>query len=787
MTALTMLEFNLAVLRPVTVFTGRVMGTPASPYVSLSWDGGATGTASGIGTSGAPVAGCTVFFGSSAGARDRGVTRVRSWTPNGPTDPATGTLEIAETDDVGPQIQDNDYITILLEFRPQPKNPRVTQSGDIITFFEDYDIAYSDQTQNWYPVANAGPPAFAEISNSSGTVQFVGNQSTAMAPGATLSSYLWTAHGSVEGTSTSQGTPGSPVEFNWTSAGQYLVSLKVTDSNGETHTNYTWAFISDGDQTNDNAPIYLDFDAINDSFDWQGGGGECTFTVHGEADITEFPREAMIVHAISKGSLTQGSAGSWHNRENILFVGYIAENTINQASEHDSVTFRAVTIDKLMNNIKSFPISLTDAASPSDWVEGVDLTADRLMSYLFKWRSTIDTMTPIVFSGYTPEIYRQNVGPTTLLQQAQSEIARDIWGRLVVNHQGVLYFEIEYNHMLSSERSGQPSGGFTLQKGIWASQISINERHEWILPASKAKSSGVAYSGGADPNNATPLFSEAPGQDVPKSYGREIGHARYVLNNQSDLNTRCGYELARANIRFPAYRMTFYNYGAFTVAPQTTFTSNIEAADNNRQFTGTPTLVPKRVRRSYDHALGFVRIDVDFEPDTTGPAGETVVMPATPPETQYPDPPAPEWEPIDVAIVVWKPEGSTYYHGLGDDSNWESRDAGLSGPQLLDYFGGVDPFWWTFVKKDSYNPDGAIFFKSYAGALLRTTNAGKTSWGDVTPTGTPAAAQMVSIDSNIFTNQEHYFTIRNASGTDWQSFIIKTADDGSTYVWAEIT
>jgi hypothetical protein len=143
---------------------------------------------------------------------------------------------------------------------------------------------------------------------------------------------------------------------------------------------------------------------------------------------------------------------------------------------------------------------------------------------------------------------------------------------------------------------------------------------------------------------------------------------------------------------------------------------------------------------------------------------------------------------VDVALVSWKPEGSTYYHGLGDDLNWEQRDAGLSGAELIDIFGAVDPWWWTFGKQGTYNPDSVILFKSYLGSLLRTENGGRLSWEDITPTGTPSDAQIMAIESDVFTDKVHYFMMRyqNASGT-WSSHIVKTDDDGTSYEWGDVT
>jgi hypothetical protein len=174
----------------------------------------------------------------------------------------------------------------------------------------------------------------------------------------------------------------------------------------------------------------------------------------------------------------------------------------------------------------------------------------------------------------------------------------------------------------------------TLHKGIWTNAINITERQEYDLPTSKVKTGGILYGGNADLTDVTPLFSDAPG-DLQKNYGREAGSSRFILESQADLNTRTGYMLAKENQRFPAVRMSFINDGSFTIVPQEVFPAIIEAADNNRGLAFTPDLIPRRIRRSYDHRNGLISYEVEFEISSTGPAGITVSLPTTPPREQY--------------------------------------------------------------------------------------------------------------------------------------------------------
>lgn len=604
------LEFLLIPFKAQTIFTGRVNGTLTDPYMSVPYDGSSV-------TSN-PLAGNTVWFGSTAGARDRGVLRLRSW--NG-----SNQISVAENDDVTQYVQDNDFITIKQEWRLWPIYLRAVQSGTTVSIFQDYNVSWQRQTIDWKPVAVAGPPAVSEFNGTNFTAKFVGDRSFALASGATITAYLWTAPGSVEGTSTSQGTEASPVTFTWTTTGQKLVHLRVTDSNGNTHTNYTWAF---GFSPNSPASIaYTDFDAFNDNLDFEQGGGSCSFTVHNDAAITDFPAECMVILA-SRGSQTTPT-GYWPFRTNVHFVGYVVGKSVRQNPISGDVSFRATTIDGLMRNLTAFPASLTYKNSPNNWTTAANLTVDRAASYLWHYHSTLSLMTSIIPSNYSGLIQRQDFGPSSLYDQLQSELMASILGKVVSNHQSVLYHEIDYQMMLNAERAAVTSRK-TLHKGVWVDDVNIEERDNYDWPTNQVKMSGVYYPGGSI-EDVCPSFSEAPG-NAPKVYGKERNYDRLIITSQSALNIRCGRALAKDIQDYPTVDMRFINDGSFTTVPQEIFPTRIEAGDNERGIAFSTSVLPRRISRNYDNYNGFIDVSVGFEPVTDGPPGVTVDLPCGPPE-----------------------------------------------------------------------------------------------------------------------------------------------------------
>ena len=632
-------------------------------------------------------------------------------------------------------------------------------------------------------MAVAGPPAISEYNGATFQASFVGDRSFALGIGATLTGFLWTAPGSVEGTSISQGTVGSPVIFTWTSPGQKLVYLTVTDSNGKTHTNYTWAFGIDPNNIEDVA--YTNFDASNDNFDFEQGGGQCSFTVHGNADIANFPGEALVILASRPTTQLDTPTGSWPNRTNVHFVGHILGNTVRQNPIEGDVTFRAATVDALMKNVTSFPVSLTFRHSPARWTQAKDLTPDRAASYLWHYYSTLSLMAPIQPSNYDAFIQRQDFGPSNMFSQLDNELLRTMWGKVVVNHQGVVHHMIDYNLMLAAERAAV-SVRKTLHKGVWVDNVTIEEKNEYSLPTSVVKMSGVYYPGG-DLTDVCPLFSEAPG-NAPKVYGNEVSYDRLILTSQGDLNIRSGFALAKLNAKYAPFNMRFINDGSFTIAPQELFPSNIEANDNNRGLALTTRLIPRRINRSYDHELGLISYDVGFEPETTGPAGQTVNLPCGPPEQELLNPPPipPQASaPLSLAAAT---NGESFYFATTAGQIWDRRVTGLTSLDFLDMI--KDP-WSDF--KNGISIDQIIMWGCGPGFLVRTADSGyhwgdrtsylndpPNSWNDaIAPTIT--GSHIKQIVGNLFNEDHFYLLVQSIYSGTFRGWIYRSTDDGFNF------
>lgn len=776
-------NFYLIPLRPATVFTGNLNVTPTDPFVTLNYGNGVTGTFS-------PEPGMTTWFGTSSNDNDVGILRLREWSPSG----TAGSLKVAESDDVGPLLVSGTFITIKHEWRLWSVYPNIIQNNGSVTFFEDFDIAYNQQTVNWFPQAVAGPPGVAFLSGGQAQISFVGDQSKAHAAGASIITYLWESPESNEGTSSSQGTEASPVVFTYTSLGSKRVSLTITDSNSNTDINYTWAFIVDPDNPSN---AYLDFERASDSGDFAQGGGQMNFMTHERANIDDFPEEGLIILATDKNLTTTN--GYWPFRKNVHFVGYVVGDSVRQNPTNGDVSFRATTLDGVMRKTTMFPISMSDKIGPADWTMAKDLTVDRMSSFLIRWRSTMHFMANVIFSDYTGLINRQDFGYEAL-NQMFSTLMSSAWGKVVCDHQSVFRITIDYNLRVTAERN--TSTLKTLQKGIWIDSVGVEERSAYLLPANQCKMSGVSYPGN-EVTDLCPLFSEAPG-GVPKYFGRELNFDRLILTTQADLNVRSGLGLAQANPRFSQFNIRFINDGDFNYSTQDIFPLVIESSDNDRGIAFSGDVICRGFSRVYNNQNGSIIIDARFEPVTTGPAGVTVVIDCTPPPQKQRggEGSTPETTPDDTytpqqsgkAALTSSSIGSSFYFLQSSGQDWEKRVNGLANINFND----MNPDPWTYFKQGN-NINKIILWGCGDGFIARTDNTGSTWVDRTTQVSNPPDAfgqtgttntdlNYVQVDGDLFRQDNIYLLAERQNDSDeWQGYFARSIDDGFNWTWFGLT
>ena len=94
----------------------------------------------------------SVWIGTTSGARDVGVVRLRGF--SGGSNETAGTMLVGEMSEI--EFSDNDYLTVMDDYRLWPRHIYIDGAGVI---YMDRDIAYTDEHQYPDPVPVLGPDA----------------------------------------------------------------------------------------------------------------------------------------------------------------------------------------------------------------------------------------------------------------------------------------------------------------------------------------------------------------------------------------------------------------------------------------------------------------------------------------------------------------------------------------------------------------------------------------------------------------------------------------------------
>lgn len=411
-------ELKLAVHKPASIFTARVNepSTLTWPVFEIDFDAGSP-------TSGAIIKeGMTLYIGSAAGLRDRGQLRVRADL----TAALTGTIKIAELGQYNIDIQDNDFLTVVEDFRVAAKFPRFASGA----WNMDYDITYTDENVDYGPMARLGCSAIGYLEDGASVLKYVGERSAAYSPSDSIGTFSWafpSAATPTPATSSSEGTTASPVSVSYAAAvpdGRYH-SFEVTETtSGKTHKGWRLTFVFE--RTGSNAP-YSAFlvEAITGGVE-AGGYRTTVRVINTTADQDDFPDGAHVVLfeearygdywyfdqvagtftngevvtggassatgtitgttspfqiAVTSGKFESGEVvtggtsaatgriaspnvgGNFPHRTNVVLEGWIVDETVRKNPDTGEIEFEVATVDEVMRNAKSYPVALTNQNS----------------------------------------------------------------------------------------------------------------------------------------------------------------------------------------------------------------------------------------------------------------------------------------------------------------------------------------------------------------------------------------------------------------------------------------
>lgn len=661
----------LAVYKPNVVYTALLNGAPASNDLvgQISFDN-ATGTLGDV------KAEMTLWVGSTAGARDLGVCRIRKA-------PISGTFYIGLTSEIA--WADNCHLTVVDLAMPWSK-PVYIDGGTVKI---DTDVSYSDQNATFSPVVRMGPHAIAWLT---GATVDVGFSATAFVPGSTISSYSWSAPGASGTSGTTTATP----TITYNAAGYYRVYCTVTAANGKTFTGVRHVMIFDAD----NMPKKIELtDDPTASYD--EGGWEFGVKMYADADTDDIVEGALcILFGEDHFGAEETSIGAVTNRANIICVGYLDGESIVWDAEISEVSFNVRGLHSWMDMIETNPFTLTHAAdTPADWETMAGLTVDRALHHLLVWRSNIAAIADVTLTSdtrYAPVI---DAVEGSLWNQLDQIAWEKIFARGGVDKYGRLFVEIE--PQLTPEADRTWATVMTLTEKDWQERIEAARITRKKI--SMVSTSGwLTQLGGA----TSTLYSLAMGHVRARTGGVEIVD-KLLAASQSQFNTLAGLYCGWKNLEWEFDLTMPQNNRIIDLFPRQFLDVSLAAGDTPRSLPYSGNLIPRSITLRFDAEASAFAVELQCEPETfptlavdgdvPADAGADEWDDSTFPELDMPDmgdigeittlPPSVENPNHPKVVVIASTKGVFYTTDFdADNPTWKAMNNGLDATAIAHTF-----------------------------------------------------------------------------------------------------
>jgi len=589
----------LAVYKPNTVYTARLAAVPASSdrVGEITYN-------TGSGTLGDVKAEMTLWVGSTAGARDLGVCRIRKA-------PISGTFYIGMTSEV--DWQSTCYLTVVDLFPLSARVPRM----DAGTLKLDYENSYSNQHATFDPVPVLGTHAIAWLTGATVDVTF--DSSPSWVFGSSISSRSWSAPGA---SATSGMTTNTPT-ITYNAAGYYRAYCTVTAANGKTYTGIRHVMIFDAN----NLPHRVEI-TDNPSADYETGGWSFGVKFYADANTTDIVEGALaILFAEDLYGSTAQSIGPVTSRENIVCMGYVAGESIEWDSEASTVEFAVHGAHEALSQIEINPVVLNMAQNtPADWETMTALTVDRALWHLLHWRTNVTALMdfyPTNDTRYAPVL---ETSEDAVWDQLNELAFGKIFARGGVDRFARLFVEIDPQCVPEASRTWATVMTITAQD--WQDRIEIKR-------VTRRRLSMLATSGWiTDLSGSTNLVYSLSMGHVHARHGRAEIIDKLLASSQSQFNTLTGAYAGWKNAEYE-FGLTFpQNNRLIDLFPRQFLDITLAAGDTPRGIAYAGILVPRSMSLLFDPDAGSLSVELECEPETFP---ELAVDGDIPPETGVDD------------------------------------------------------------------------------------------------------------------------------------------------------
>lgn len=448
-------DYRMFIHKPNVVMAARVNmpGTIEYPVDIINYDEVTSGSFNSVRVN------MTVIFGSAPGRDDYGRTRIvaiSSLNLSIPTIPEG-------TEDGSVTIVDNSYVTILNDYRVWAKIPY--QDIDKIWYKDGHRIAVGNNAMFPPPLANGGPPVAGTVdSGGTYTVSFSAANSFGFNPSITgflgdVTGFLWTVIDGVitSGSSTSETiTVEFPPGFRWV---DLRVEMNYGAFGGTTtyHTCHIPVYVRDPDDDDS----ISEFQILTHSHSREGK----QFAVRVTQD---FPRDEYYDGALVL--VWNGEASSLTNRDNLLFYGWLYQDTLNTSSG-DVGTIRDTVLNLAdigtrLRLLPAFTQIQSYTTNPDNWAETRYPTILYYMWYLLYWHSTALDLVDMTWSS----VYGLQFLEFTELGSDEGDLYNQVHG---------VAQNVDPDHFLNVDRFGMltvvQDPNLIDNRVGWPQQISMNQ------------------------------------------------------------------------------------------------------------------------------------------------------------------------------------------------------------------------------------------------------------------------------------------------------------------------
>lgn len=811
-------QLRLAIYMPDVLFGARVNNaTAAMGDITIPYDGVYTGVYTDV------KVGMTLYYFTYSGplingspVRGRqgavGRLRVRSIT--------AAQVVVAEN---SLPWADNEWIEIVRFVEPWAVYPRqVVTSSNVPTWYKDYDIAYSDQNEVFDPVVVMGPnraialiAPFTNAAHCVGTASlyFDGSKSYDLNTGATLTAYQWNYYQDGQATVTyNVMTPGNVL---FTTAGNYAVSLTVTNSLGKTATSWRFIVIHNPlDATCSGAdrlkPIRK-WGTSSLTGNYQSGGWEGKIWFREAVGLETIVDGALvIIYALDDWDEVTGVdsgyiGGSYSNVGNIVFNGYIRDGSVELSPDGSSVVSVGVTdLAGRLDKLEGFGVSIKSVTDPGAvvsvtpaWSQVEQMTIDIALYHYIRWHTTIYSMADVRKNGDTRYVEYADFDKGSLYGAIDRFLLSTILAHLCVNAQGEVWMETKVDVIPVGSRTLGTI--MTLTDSDWRDKLAIVSRVE--TDTSYVEIGGFAYAGPTT-DVATPFISAAPSQ-VPGYEGKQVVLNGLVLTDQTVTSQLAGDIYTSLNKLYPSVTVPMSgNYRIFDIAPQERLLITLAQGDTNLEISwSAKKFIPRQVTYNINNPSQVLLVDVVCEEETDGEPGVAgPYPPEEPPGCEGadcdPPPPCTDCDPPPCTDCNTVGDSNTVYvmtsrhlarsrNFLTAPPTWNPVDTGLAGT-LRDFI--LEPYnpaheAWCITTSGLYHTDD-LNETTPTWTLLLTRAAFvalNADWDDTsnTPAGPWCVRRSIADPDYVIMMQEIGYT--PAVGDKRRMAIAHSHDKGATW------